>query len=143
MFLLKYLSIPFLLLLVSCGNEKEEITTIDNPKFVAVAFFDALYNEKNIEKAALVCDDKLSRLVLHYRSPEAVGRHLFNMSYDKVEVKPDDSGVKIREQFKGSAIVTVYFDGYYNDNRLKDVKRISLIQRKGKWVIDKILKDPF
>jgi hypothetical protein len=143
MFSLKYLCLPLLLLVTSCGDEKEKITKIDNPKLVAVAFFNAVYNEKDIKKAALVCDDKLSRLVLHYRTPAAVGRHLFNMSYDKVEVKPDDSGVKIREQFKGSAIVTVYFDGIYNEEHLKDVKRISLIQKKGKWLIDKILKDPF
>ncbi len=143
MFSLKYLFLPFLLLLTACGSEDEKITKIDNPKLVAVAFFEALYNEKNIKKAALVCDSKLSRLVLHYRTPQAVGRHLFNMSYDKVEIKPDDSGVKVREQFKDAAIVTVYFDGYYQEDRLKDVKRISLIQKDGKWVIDKILKDPF
>ena len=143
MFSLKYLYLPFLLLLTSCSSEEEKITKIDNPKLVAVAFFDALYNEKNIKKAALVCNSKLSRLVLHYRTPGAVGRHLFNMSYDKVEIKPDDSGVKIREQFKDSATVTVYFDGYYQEDRVKDVKRILLIQKDGKWVIDKILKDPF
>lgn len=137
--------ILFILFLVSaCNDSKEEITKIDNPELVAVAFFDALYNEKNVQKAASVCDAKLSRLILHYRSPQAVARHLFNMSFDKVEVKPDDSGVKLRKQFKNKATITLYFDGYYQDNRLKDVKRISLVQLDdGQWVINKILKDPF
>jgi uncharacterized protein YcfL len=127
----------------ACGGE-EEITNIDNPELVAVAFFDALYNEKNVKKAASVCDPKLARLLLHYQSPQAIARHLFNMSYDKVEIKPDDSGVKIRKQFKKKAIITLYFDGYHQENRLKDVKRISLVQIDGgKWVINKILKDPF
>jgi len=137
--------ILFTLFLVSaCNDNKEEITKIDNPELVAVAFFDALYNEKNVQKAASVCDAKLSRLILHYRSPQAVARHLFNMSFDKVEVKPDDSGVKLRKQFKKKATITLYFDGYYQDNRLKDVKRISLVQLDdGQWVINKILKDPF
>jgi uncharacterized protein YcfL len=127
----------------ACGGE-EEITNIDNPELVAVAFFDALYNEKNVQKAASVCDPKLARLLLHYQSPQAIGRHLFNMSYDKVGIKPDDSGVKIRKQFKKKAVITLYFDGYLQENRLKDVKRISLVQIDGeKWVINKILKDPF
>jgi uncharacterized protein YcfL len=127
----------------ACGGE-EEITNIDNPELVAVAFFDALYNEKNVQKAASVCDPKLARLLLHYQSPQAIGRHLFNMSYDKVEIKPDDSGVKIRKQFKKKAVITLYFDGYLQENRLKDVKRISLVQIDGgRWVINKILKDPF
>jgi len=139
-----FLVIMALFLLSACTNEEKKITEIDNPELVAVAFFDAIYNEKNAKKAATVCAPKLARLILHYKSPNAVARHLFNMSYDKVIIKPDDSGVKIREQFKNKAIITLYFDGYYQDNRLKDVKRLSLIQADdGKWVIDKILKDPF
>lgn len=133
-----------LLFLSGCNDGKEGITKIDNPELIAVAFFDALYNEKDVKKAASVCDEKLARLVLHYQSPQAVARHLFNMSYDKVTIKPDDSGVKLRKQFKNKATITLYFDGYYQDNRLKDVKRISLIQLSDEtWVINKILKDPF
>jgi hypothetical protein len=128
----------------ACGSGEEEITNIDNPELVAVAFFNALYNEKNVQKAASVCDPKLARLILHYQLPQAVARHLFNMSYDKVEIKPDDSGVKIRKQFKKKATITLYFDGYHQEKRLKDVKRISLVQvDDGKWIINKILKDPF
>lgn len=140
---LKYILFSFLFLLSACGNDKEKITTIDNPELVSIAFFNALYNEKDVKKAASVCAPKLAKLILHYRSPQAVARHLFNMSYDKVEVKPDGSGVKVREQFKNSAVITLYFDGYHHEERLKDVKRISVIQLNGKWVIDKILKDPF
>ena len=134
----------FTFLLSACGGDEKEITKIDNPELIAVAFFNALYNEKDTKKAASVCGPKLAKLVLHYRSPQAVARHLFNMSYDKVDIKPDDTGVKLREQFKNQAIITLYFDGYYQDDRLKDVKRVSLIQiNGGKWVIDKLLKDPF
>jgi len=133
-----------LFLVSACGSGDEEITKIDNPELVAVAFFDALYNKKDVQKAASVCDPKLARLILHYKSPRAVARHLFNMSYDKVKIKPDNSGVKIRKQFKKKASITLYFDGYYQESHLKDVKRISLIQiGGGKWVINKILKDPF
>jgi len=65
------------------------------------------------------------------------------MSYDKVTASPDGSGVKVREQFKDIAVITVYFDGMYDNQRIKDVKRLSLVQHDGNWVIDKILKDPF
>ena len=133
-----------LVLLTACGGgDTKKNTTVDNPEIVSVAFFDALYNERNVEKAASVCNPKLAKLILHYRSPEAVARHLFNMSYDKVEIRPDSGGVKVREQFKGSANITIYFDGYYQESRIKEVKRLALVQRGGKWFIDKILKDPF
>ena len=142
--ILSFLLLSSVFLLTACdSDDSKKITTVNNPEIVALAFFDALYNEKNIEKAASVCNPKLARLILHYRSPQAVARHLFNMSYDKVEMKPDSSGVKIREQFKGTANITVYFDGYYQDKRFKEVKRLAVVQRDGKWFIDKILKDPF
>ena len=141
---IKLLILLTLFLVSACGDSKKEITKIDNPELVAVAFFDALYNQKDVKKAATVCDPKLARLLLHYQSPQAVARHLFNMSYDKVKIKPDDSGVKLRKQFKSKARITLYFDGYYQENHLKDVKRVSLIQvNDGKWVINEILKDPF
>ena len=130
------------LFLSACGDRKE-ITDIDNPELVVIAFFDALYNEKDIKKAALVCDPKLARIVLHYRSPRAVGRHLFNMSFDSVKITPESSGTKIREQFSDTANITVYLDGLYNDDRIKDIKRLRLVQQGNKWIITKILKDPF
>jgi hypothetical protein len=138
------LLILFTLLLSACFDEDpSKITTVNDPEIVAMAFFDALYNEKNVEKAASVCTPKLARLILHYRSSEAVGRHLFNMSYDIVKMSPDSSGVKVREQFKGKANITIYFDGHYQENRIKDVKRLAIVQQNGKWFIDKLLKDPF
>ena len=138
-----FIYLPLLFLVLACGQDEQPIDEIDNPEQVAIAFFDALYNEKNIKKASTVCSERLARIILHYQSPQAVGRPLFNMSYDKVKVTPDDSGVKVREQFKNKAVITVYFDGTYQDERLKDVKRLSLIQLDDRWVINKILKDPF
>lgn len=143
----KYITLFFLsltLFLMGCEEtDKNKISNIDDPELVAVEFFNALYNENNIKKAASVCSPKLSRIILHYKSSKAVARHLFNMSYDNVKIKTDDSGVKIREQFKDSAKITIFFDGYYNGERLKDVKRLSFVQIDDKWIIDKVLKDPF
>ncbi|TWX65841.1 hypothetical protein [Colwellia sp. C1TZA3] len=141
---LKLIILSFVVLFSACSKEnKNKIHDLDNPEVVAIEFFNALYNEKNIKKAASVCSPTLSRIILHYQSANAVARHLFNMSYDKVEITPDDSGVKVREQFKNSAEITVYFDGYYYGERIKDVKKLLLIQIDNKWIIEKKLKDPF
>ena len=131
---IKLIFLSFMLLIFGCGeSSKDTITNVDNPEVVAIEFFNALYNEQNIKKAASVCSPKLARIILHYKSTKAVARHMFNMSFDNVEITPDDSGVKVREQFKNSAVITVYFDGYYQNNHLKDVKRLSLIQVEDKW----------
>ncbi|MFT5759093.1 MAG: hypothetical protein ACI9LM_003842 [Alteromonadaceae bacterium] len=141
--LLKYLYLTVVILMMGCGEDRESITSINNPELVTIAFFNAIYNENNLEKAASVCSPKLARILLHYKSSKAVGRHLFNMSYDKVTVTPEDSGVKVREQFQDAAIIIVYFDGTYFNERIKDVKSVYLVQVNGKWIIEKFLKDPF
>jgi len=144
-----YKTLPLVFILISflsaCGAGEEEISKLDNPKLVAIAFFEAIYNEKDIEKAASVCSPKLSRLLLHYKTPQSIARHMFNMSFEKVtDIKPDDTGIKVRERFKDKAVVTVYIEGFYNESKIKDVKRLSLIQNDdGQWLIDEILKDPF
>ncbi|PCI63284.1 MAG: hypothetical protein COB35_01440 [Gammaproteobacteria bacterium] len=141
--LVKIFFIPLLLILSACSDDEKTIDINKNPEEISIAFFSALYNDKDLNKAAAVCVPKLSRIILHYRSAKAVGRHLFNLSYDKVKIRTEDTGVKVRQMFKSKAIITIYFDGQYNDNRVMDVKRLSLIQFDGRWYIDKILKDPF
>lgn len=143
MSIIKYILLSLAILTAGCNQDKDDITVIDNPELVTIAFFNALYNEKDIKKAASVCAPKLSRIILHYKSTQAVGRHLFNMQFDKVEVAPDSSGVKVREQFKDAATITVFLSGTYLGDKVKDVKRLSLVQVDDKWIIDKILKDPF
>jgi len=136
--------IGLLIFLAGCfEQDTDKIADVENPEVVAIEFFNALYNEKNLKKASSVCSPKLARIIMHYKSTKAVARHLFNMSYDRVEITPDDSGVKVREQFKEKAVITLFFDGYYQNERVKDVKRLSLIQVDDKWIINKILKDPF
>lgn len=139
----KSIVFPLFILLSACSDSEKEIDTGENPEEISISFFSALYNDKDINKAAAVCEPNLARVILHYRSAKAVGRHLFNMSYDKVNIRTEDSGVKVRQMFKNKAVITIYFDGIYFENRIKDIKRLSLIQRDGRWYIDKILKDPF
>jgi len=139
----KVFLLPLILALSACTDNEKEIDASENPEQISISFFSALYNDKDIKKAAAVCSPQLSRIILHYRSAPAVGRNLFNMSYDHVEIKTEDSGVKVRQLFKNKATITIYFDGKYQNERIKDIKRLALIQKDGRWYIDKILKDPF
>lgn len=130
--------------LFACSNE-DNISDIDNPNLVAVAFFEAIYNEKNINKAAAAASPTLSRLLIHYKTSQSVARHLLNMPYEKIiTIQPDKTRFKIRERFKDNAIVTVYISGYYDDKIIKNIKQLSLIKNKNnQWIIDELLKDPF
>lgn len=136
----------FTLFITACdGSDKKKIMEIDDPREIAVAFFDAIYNEKDIKKAASVCSPKLARLLLHYKTSQSVAKHMFNMPFEKVtSIKPEDSGVKVRERYEDMATITVYIEGFFYGDNKKDVKRLSLIQNeKNHWVINEILKDPF
>jgi hypothetical protein len=141
-FIFKTIVLLTLVFAIACSDE-ENIQEIDNPKVVTTAFFNALYNERDVDKAASVCSPQIAKLLKHYRSVPSIGRYMFNMMYDEVEIKADNSGVKIREQFKQSATVTIYFNGTYQNQRIKDVKRVLLKEQGNRWIISEILKDPF
>ena len=131
------------LILLSACSDDADIKEIDNPKVVTTAFFNALYNERDVDKAAFVCSPPIAKLLKHYRSVPSIGKYMFNMMYDKVHITTDDSGVKVREQFNHTAEVIIYFDGYYQNERTKDVKRVLLKEVGNRWIISEILKDPF
>jgi hypothetical protein len=141
-FISKTIVLLTLVFAIACSDEAN-IQEIDNPKVVTTEFFNALYNERDVDKAASVCSPQIAKLLKHYRSVPSIGRYMFNMMYDEVEIKADNSGVKIREQFKQSATVTIYFNGTYQNQRIKDVKRVLLKEQGNRWIISEILKDPF
>ena len=61
------------ILLAGCSKEKKEPSADE----VAVAFFDAIYNQKDINKALVLCSEDFARKVRQQRSAKQVARRLF------------------------------------------------------------------
>jgi len=121
----------------SCSSERE-----DAAEDVAIAFFDAIYNKKDIEVAAALCAPNLATQIHKYMTAKNVARRLFNMSFDSVKIDAALGDIKIREEFKNSGKLTLLFTGNRHGKIYKDLKRVKLIKLNNKWFVELLLKDP-
>lgn len=125
--------------LASCmETAKEEANAED----AAVGFFNALYNQKDINKAASFCTKDFAKLVKKHKTAHNVARRLFNMHYDNVKVDTGMGDATVRREFSSTGELTVLFTGQYDGRTIKELKKIKLIKQNEKWYVDKILKDP-
>jgi len=125
------------LLLFGCGSDSEAPA-----EDVAIAFFDAIYNQKDINKAASMCTPKFAIEIKKYKTAKNVARRLLNMSFDSVKIEAALGDIKVREEFKTSGKLTVLFTGYRQDKIFKELKAIKLIKVNDVWLVEKLLADP-
>ncbi len=119
-------------------NERQEITADQ----VAVAFFDALYNEKDLEHALSYCTKSFAKRVKQYKTANNVARRLFNMSFDSTKINPALADFKVREEFDTSGSLTILFTGNRQGKTYNELKRIKLVKQGNTWLVDELLKDP-
>ena len=125
------------LAMFGCGSEPKE-----NAEDVAIAFFNAIYNQNDINKAKKLCTTNFANEISKYVTTKNVARRLFNMSFDSVEIDAALGDMKVRGEFKDSGKLTLLFTGYRQEKIYKELKKIKLIKQGDIWLIDELLRDP-
>jgi len=125
-----------LLFLSSCTKEK-----VTNPEDVAISFFNALYNDKDINKAKKFTSKNFQLKLSKYRTAKHAGSKLFHLSFDSVTIDAALADKKLRSEFNKTGVLTVIFNGKFNKVTIKEMKRIGLVRHNNTWLIDKLLPD--
>jgi hypothetical protein len=125
--------------LLGCSLEKVEEETAGE---VATAFFDALYNTKNLEKALTFCTPEFAKEVGKHKTVKQAALRLFNMSYDSVKIHAALGDQKVRAEFNTSGKLTMLFTGDRQGKIYKDLKKVQLIKKGKVWYIESLLPDP-
>lgn len=136
----------FSILIVGCNDDtKAKAQYIDNdrPGDTATAYFDALYNSHNLQKASTFATPKLARIMKSYGTAKQFARSLINLQYDEVIIEVDMSNSSLREQYGNQAKINIVFTGYFNGEKIDDFRAIEMLKIRGKWYIDKIIADPY
>jgi hypothetical protein len=128
------------LAMFGCGSDPKE--KADNAEGVAIAFFNAIYNQNDINKAKTLCTPRFAKEISKYVTTKNVARRLFNMSFDSVEIDAALGDAKVRGEFKNSGKLTLLFTGYRQEKIYKELKKIKLIKQGDIWLIDELLRDP-
>ena len=135
------LSFVILLFLAGCGDDLK--TLGDNPGDTATAYFEALYNQQDLQKASTMATPNLTRIMKSYGTAKQFSRNLVNMQYDEVTIEVDMTNMSVREQYGDNAKINLIFTGYLNGDKIDDFRSVKMLRKKGKWYIDKIIADPY
>ncbi|KDC48438.1 hypothetical protein [Pseudoalteromonas fuliginea] len=139
--LLTILSVITCLFIVGCGDDAK--ISSDSPGDTATAYFDALYNQKDLQKASKMATPNLTRIMKSYGTAKQFSRNLINMQYDEVVIEVDMSNMSLREQYGDKAKINLIFTGSLNGGKIDEMRSVKMLRKKGKWYVDKIVADPY
>lgn len=140
---MRYFITIFLLLLSGCNQDDRVKGDPDSPGYVATRYFYAIYNDKDLDKAADLAAPQLSRIMYSYGSPSQFARNLLNLQYDEVVIEEDRTNVSVRQQYDEEAKVNLVFTGYFNGEKVDDFRSVRMVRKKGKWQVSEIIADPY
>jgi hypothetical protein len=134
-----YLIVILLFSIVFAGCNSGKTENEVNEKQVAVAFFDAVYNSKDINEIRKLSSDDFKDKISQYKTAKHFSRRVLNMQFDSVTMETAAAKTQIIDEFNVQVTMTVLFTGQRNGSTIKDYKRIRLIKKDNAWFVDKLL----
>lgn len=140
--------ISFILIITSlfsaCTPEPEKkgggrfgMLSSGNPEFAAISFFDHIYHSKDLEGAIKLSTPKMERLLRSYHTNKSVQKHVLNMRFDKVGIKPSTRSAG-RNEFAKDASMSFIFKGELHGDIVKDMRVVKLIRIDTNWKVDEV-----
>jgi hypothetical protein len=125
-------------LLFGCNANKEPEMS---EKQVATSFFNAIYNEKDIDKAISLSSADFKKEIKKYHTASNVARRLFNMRFDSVSLHTSAKKKQILEDYNIQVTMMIQFTGKRDGNDYKDYRKIKLIKDNNQWLVDELVED--
>ena len=134
--------LSMLMLLTACGDKGPEN---EQPGPAAIAFFEAIYNQDDLDAAVKLTTPQYGRILESYHSAKRVQSVLFNRRYDSVKIEEDKAqmGRALIPASSKNATVSLMLDGTYDGNRYRDIKYVVMVKQQGKWLVDKLKADVY
>ncbi|WP_299495744.1 hypothetical protein [uncultured Shewanella sp.] len=130
---IKHASILSPLSFFSSHQSEAEDTTL--------AFFNAIYIQKDLYQAQQYASPALQSLLKHYAIVSSVQRHLLNLSLTQVTIEIVTPDPELFSQYEQSRVITVKLYGIKNNQTWIDDRSVTLELSSGRWLITKILAE--
>jgi len=136
-----------LLPLVGCEEKSDNIPAFANPnapEYRALTFFDAIYNNADMELALKYSTKQHARIIKSYGSVKGYSRYVLNLQFDTgVDLKIDRTLSQVETTSQKTTSVNILFSGFYHGNKINDLREVKFEKVKGQWLISKIAGDPY
>lgn len=126
----------FALVLTGCKPMVERGADADE---VAIAFFDRLYNQRDLPAALNLTSENYQAILERYGTVNAISRYLFDMNFDSVEVAADRQGIALYRNQKDTARVQVSFSGVHLNQRVETLRDVVLVREGTDWRVTKVM----
>jgi len=119
---------------------KEEIKYPSESE-VTIAFFDAVYNQKDLNRVLSLSSKSFAQEIQKYKTLNNFSRRALSLSFDSVTMETQKSNTKVIDEFNVQVVIKVMLTGLRNERIYKEVRKVQLIKNNNTWLVDKLLKN--
>lgn len=107
----------------------------ESPQYAALLFILTIYENDDLEETLTLTGESFGNILKAYHTNKSVQRHVLNLRLNDVAVEPVTGGFSPRSEYKKSASVGVKITGYFDNNKIIDLKTINMVKSRGDWKI--------
>ncbi|MCL1113687.1 hypothetical protein L2703_08795 [Shewanella basaltis] len=136
------LSLFLLVFISACEQPTEDSKQAKlSPEQVSLGFFQAIYVDKDVEKAKQFVAPDIQEVMDHYHIASAVQRHVLGLSMKQVTMSIDEIDIDFFRKFTDDVTVVVKMEGLKGGRQWVDDRTIRLHKKGNSWVIIEILPE--
>lgn len=107
----------------------------ETPQYAAIVFLLTIYENDNLDETISMTSPSFGRTLRAYHTNKSVQRHVLNLRLDNVEIEPMSGGFSPRNEFTKTSSVDLKITGYFNNDKVIDLRTIEMIKKGGDWQI--------
>ncbi len=138
-----FLSLFSILVISACSSEKEEdisagrygMMSTDTPQYTAILFMRALYNDPNLDVVIELSDERFARIIQNHHTNKNVQRHMLNLRLDEMTAEPISGGTLLLSDVQKETDIEVKIVGKFEGEQVVDLKTLTMVREKGKWLV--------
>ena len=138
---IRYTSLLGLFLIIcfsaGCKDEVKEPSESD----VTIAFFDAVYNQKKLNKTLSLSSNSFKKEIAKYKTIRNFSRRALSLPFDSVTINTQKAHTLIIDELNIQVDMIVLLTGLRDGKTYKEVRKVRLIKKNNLWLMDKILKN--
>ena len=127
--------------LSACTQSDDNGQPLLSPEQVTLAFFNAIYIERDVEKAERFVTSDLKEIIDHYHIASQVQRHVLGLSMSQVTISIDEIDIDFFRKFTDDVTVKVKIEGLKGGKDWIDDRTIRLHKNANTWIIVDILPE--
>jgi hypothetical protein len=108
---------------------------------VTIAFFDAIYNQKSLQKTLALSSNSFKKEIEKYITIRNFSHRALSLHFDSVTINTQHAHTTVIDEFNIQVDMTVLITGIRDGKTYKEVKNIRLVKNNKTWLVDQLLED--